>query len=125
MAYGGRVHRWDVYWADLEPHVGSEQAGENRPVLVVSNDSANATFRTVTVVPLTKREGKTRPLLAYEVPLPKGTVNNSFTPVALTHQIRTISKERLLSRGGKLVSYREQDEIEDALMLHLGIEIET
>lgn len=38
MAYLGPVRRWDVFWADLEPTVGREQAGDHRPVLVVSSD---------------------------------------------------------------------------------------
>ena len=35
MSYVGPVQRWELYWADLEPAVGSEQAGSSRPVLVV------------------------------------------------------------------------------------------
>jgi len=58
MAHVGKVYQWEILWADLEPHVGSEQAGEHRPVMVVSTDGANAAFGTVPVVPLTKLEGK-------------------------------------------------------------------
>jgi len=39
MAYLGPVHRWDIFWADLDEVVGREQAGSRRPVLIVSNDA--------------------------------------------------------------------------------------
>ncbi|HET9983429.1 MAG TPA: type II toxin-antitoxin system PemK/MazF family toxin, partial [Longimicrobiales bacterium] len=60
MAHQGPVSRWEVYLVDLEPHVGSEQGGERRPAIVVSNDGFNQHFDVITVVPLTKREGKKR-----------------------------------------------------------------
>ena len=124
MAYVGKVKRWELYWADLEPHVGTEQAGERRPVLVVSTDEANATFGTVTTVPLTKLEGKGRSPKFFEVILPSGIIPNSHTPLALPHQIRTLSKTRLLERIGSLDHPRARDRVERGILDHLGIEIE-
>lgn len=124
MAYLGRVYRWDVFWADLEPHVGSEQAGDSRPVLVVSNDNANHYLPVVTVLPLTKLEGKTRRLLSFEVVLPGGTVGNEYTSVALLHHIRSISKLRLLDPAGRLADAAIQDRIESAMLIHLGIDVD-
>jgi mRNA-degrading endonuclease toxin of MazEF toxin-antitoxin module len=46
--------------ADLEYPVGSDQGGARRPVIIVSNDGFNGAFPAVTVIPLTKREGKKR-----------------------------------------------------------------
>lgn len=31
MDFTGVVHRWDMFWADLEPGVGSEQKGHDGP----------------------------------------------------------------------------------------------
>ncbi|MDT8369601.1 MAG: type II toxin-antitoxin system PemK/MazF family toxin, partial [Longimicrobiales bacterium] len=59
--------RWELYWVDLEPRVGSEQGGERRPALVVSNDGFNHHFDVVTILPLTKREGKERRIYAFEL----------------------------------------------------------
>jgi mRNA-degrading endonuclease toxin of MazEF toxin-antitoxin module len=53
VAVRGEIRRWDVFWIDLEPHAGSEQGGERRPAIVVSNDGFNQHFDVVTVVPLT------------------------------------------------------------------------
>lgn len=47
-----RVQRGDVFMANPDPVVGSEQAG-TRPVLVVQCDQANDRIPTVTIVPLT------------------------------------------------------------------------
>lgn len=124
MAYVGPVQRWELYWADLEPAVGSEQAGSSRPVLVVSNDRANAAFRVVTVLPLTKLEGKGRPPRVFEVPLPAHLLHDAFTPLALPHQIRTIAKERLLERVGRMDDADARFRVEAGILDHLGIEFE-
>jgi mRNA interferase MazF len=124
MAYVGAVRRWDVFWADLEPHVGSEQAGERRPVLVVSNDDFNKHFPALTVVTLTKLEGKKRKPYPSEIILPKSVVGNEYTPLAQTFQVRTISPMRLLGLAGHLEDEGVRERVELALLAHLGIEIE-
>jgi mRNA-degrading endonuclease toxin of MazEF toxin-antitoxin module len=124
MAHVGPVFRWDIFWADLEPHVGTEQAGDRRPVLVVSNDDANRVFGTVTIIPLTKLEGKGRTAKLFEVELPRGIIPNPFTPLALPHQIRTVSKTRLLDHVGVLRDPEARDRVESGIMDHLGIEYE-
>ena len=125
MAYLGSVSRWDIYWVDLEPHVGSEQAGERRPALVVSNDGFNAHFDVVTVLPLTKREGKRRNVYDFEVLLPPEVVGTGHESIVMPHQIRTISKLRLLERIGALIAEDLQVEIENRLLEHLGIAFEA
>jgi mRNA interferase MazF len=124
MAYTGPYRRWDVFWADLEPHRGSEQAGDRRPVLVESNDDFNRRFPALTVVALTKLEGKTRRIYPSEVILPPSAVGNDYTPLAQTFQIRTISPERLLARAGHLDDEISQEKVELALIAHLGIALE-
>ena len=47
--------QWRVFRANLDPAVGSEQAGQ-RPVLVVSNEIMNEVLPIVTVLPLTSRK---------------------------------------------------------------------
>jgi mRNA interferase MazF len=124
MPYSGAVHRWDIYWADLEPAVGSEQNGERRSVIVVSNDGVNASLAGVTVVPATKAEGKKRKLYPFEVLLPAGTVTNAHASVIMPFQIRTISKTRLLERIGRLEDQEYRDQIENRLLEHLDIAFE-
>lgn len=123
MAYVGAVLRWEIYWADLDPAVGSEQAGASRPVLVLSNDDVNRMLPIVTVVPMTKLEHKKRRLYPADVQLPENAVGNGWTPVAMPYQVRTISKLRLLGRIGVLRDAAARARIEHVLLDHLGIEV--
>ena len=38
-----RYLRGDIYYADMEPHIGSEQGGK-RPVVVLQNNIGNRSF---------------------------------------------------------------------------------
>lgn len=119
------VKRWEFYWADLNSPVGSEQGGDRRPVLVVSNDGFNAATSLVTIVSLTKLEGKQRKVYAHEVLLPKEVLNTGFSSIVMPQQIRTISKDRLLERIGALRDVDKQEEIVNRLLEHLDIEFEA
>ena len=46
------IKRGDIYYADLNPVVGSEQGG-TRPVLVISNDIGNKHSPTVIIAAIT------------------------------------------------------------------------
>jgi mRNA interferase MazF len=125
MAHLGPVFRWDVFWADLDEVVGREQAGKRRPVLIVSNDALNRSpLQLVAAIPLTRLEGKTRKFLPSEIRLPTGTVDPGTTPVAITHQVRTFSKLRLLEPAGRLENIGIREEIEGAILAHFGIEVD-
>lgn len=119
-----RVRGWDLFRANLNPVVGREQAGEARPVLVVSNDGFNRAADVVTVVPLTRQEGKQRRVYPYEVLLPERVAGNPAASILMPHHIRTISKERLRERIGGLSDPLLQEEIESRLLEHLGIDFE-
>ncbi len=125
MAHLGPVARWEVYWVDLEPHVGSEKGGDRRPAIVVSNDGFNQHFDVVTVVPLTKRAGKKRQIYPFEVLLPEAVIGNGYEGIVMPQQVRTISKMRLLERIAPLADEELQAEIESRLLEHLGIEFEA
>lgn len=123
MTHSGPVRRWDTFWANLEPGVGSEQKGDRRPVIVISNDGFNAAFPVVTVVSATKAEGKRRSAYAFEVLLPKGSITPRHASIVMPHQLRTISKLRLSTRIGTLPEeFRAR--IELRLLEHLGIAFE-
>ena len=124
MAHLGPVSRWEIYWVDLASHVGREQGGERRPAIVVSNDGFNPHFAVVTVVPLTKREGKKRKIYAFEV-LSPDLVGTGYESIIMPQQVRTISKLRLLEPIGAVGDEGLRDEIEYRLMEHLGIEFEA
>lgn len=106
-----------VYWANLNPTVGSEIA-KIRPVVIVSRSANNTFADTVTVVPITSSTDKIYP---FEVFLPQGEGNLSNASKAKASQIRTIDKQRLTALIGTLSS-KKLSEIEQAILIHLDIE---
>ena len=124
MAHTGPVRRWDMFWADLDPHVGSEQGSERRPVIVISNDGYNKVFDVVTVVSATRLEDKGRKPYTFEVLLPKGAITAEWASIVMPQQIRSISKKRLLESIGALADEGYRAAIENRLLEHLDIAFE-
>jgi mRNA interferase MazF len=79
--------RGEVWWARLDPALGSEIA-KTRPCLVLSNNIVNQRRKTVVVVPLSSSPKASPPLLV-------AVRCGGREAVAVTDQIRTVSKERL------------------------------
>ena len=93
------MQKGEVYRADLNPVVGSEQAGL-RPVVVVQNSVLNRPTRTVVVVPFTTNLRRAE--LPSGVLIPHGEGGLDQDSVALCHQVRVLDKSRLTTRLGKL-----------------------
>ena len=111
------IRRGDLYYAELDPIVGSEQAGF-RPVLVVSNDIGNRYSPVIVIVPITSRRmGRKRLPTHVEVRIPELLKNDS---TALTEQIRTIDKLRLKEYIGSLPDCLMR-EVDQALAISIGI----
>lgn len=87
------VKRGDVFYADLNPVVGSEQGGV-RPVLVVQNDIGNRYSPTTIVTAVTSRIKRAKLPTHVELPASQGFL--AFDSVVLLEQLRTIDKARLL-----------------------------
>ena len=113
-----------MFWADLDPRVGSEQGGDRRPVIVISNDGYNKVFDVITVVSATKLAGKARKPYTFEVLLPRGTITNEWGSIVMPQQIRTVSKLRLIERIGTLEVESFRAEIENRILEHLDIAFE-
>lgn len=112
------VFQWSVFQADLDPVAGAEQRGR-RPVLVVSNEEFNQAMPNVTVLPLTSTQ---RRLYPSETLLPEGAAGQHHRSIVMSHQIRTISKQRLGTRLGYLEDADLRLAIHDAIREHLDIE---
>lgn len=93
------MKRGDIYFADLDPVIGSEQGGK-RPVLIIQNDLGNRFSPTVIILPLTSSTHK-RPLRTH-VPLspPQGGI--AKPSIILCEQVRTVEKSRFIRRLGTL-----------------------
>jgi mRNA interferase MazF len=81
--------RGEVWWVRLDPAIGSEIA-KTRPCVIISGDPINELRRTVVVVPLSSSPQANPPVL---VPVRCGGRN----VVAVTDQVRAVSKQRLTS----------------------------
>lgn len=84
------MKRGEVYYANLEPTVGSEQGGI-RPVVIIQNDVGNTYSPSVIVAPMTT---------AYKKPIPTHVQvgkTDQLNPntLILAEQIRTIDKNRI------------------------------
>ncbi|MCX5753091.1 MAG: type II toxin-antitoxin system PemK/MazF family toxin [Candidatus Krumholzibacteria bacterium] len=109
-----RILRGEIYWAELDPTKGREQAGE-RPVLVLSHDIFNERSGTVIAMALTSAPQKAGFPLTLELAdstLPK----KSWVKIS---QIRTLSTERLGKKITKL-SDKELDLVIEGLNEIIG-----
>jgi len=109
-----RILRGEVYWADLNPVRGREQAGL-RPVLVISHEVFNARSGTVIALAITsqpQRAGFPVVLTLETVRLPKP----SWVKIG---QVRTLSTERLGRKLGA-VSTEELARVIDGLFEIVG-----
>jgi mRNA interferase MazF len=87
------VRRFDVYLVTLDPTVGSELR-KTRPCLIISPDEVNRHIRTVIVAPMTTvgRPYPTRAPSRFQ----------SKNGLVVLDQIRTVDKERLTRRLGRI-----------------------
>ena len=112
-----KIKRGDIYYANLNPVIGSEQGGR-RPVLIISNDVGNKHSPTVIVAPITSR-------IHTKAKLPTHTSINDFegldkNSIILLEQIRTIDKQRLQGYLGTL-DRRFIDAADAALAISIGL----
>ena len=110
------VHRGEIYYADLNPVVGSEQGGI-RPVLILQNEVGNWFSPTVIVAAMTAKGSKVH--LPTHVPV--GTDSGLRRPsLVLAEQVRTIDKSRLLERVGMLPP-EKQEQVDRALRISFAL----
>ena len=89
------IMRGDIFYADLDPVIGSEQGGV-RPVLVVQNDVGNLHSPTVIIAAITTKLTKHRlPTHVFLAAADSGIAKNSMI---LLEQVRMIDKHRLRQR---------------------------
>ena len=110
------IRRGDLFYADLNPVVGSEQGGI-RPVLVIQNDVGNHFSPTVVAAAITSRKAKNSlptHILLENVP------GLAPTSLLLLEQLRTIDRKRLRGYIGR-ISTEKMLEVDAALAISIGI----
>ena len=111
MIKDNQIYKGDVYYAVLNPAIGSEQKGE-RPVVVIQNDYGNKYSPTIIIAPLTKILKKTK--LPTHIFIPKNEFL-IFNSMVLLEQTRVIDKSRLQNYLGRLDDYQIQ-QLDNALI---------
>lgn len=111
-------YQWTIFMVDLDPVMGSEQSGR-RPVLVVSEEIVNQSLPILTVLPITSHKG--RKIYPNEYLLSKNDSGLSKDSIVMAHQIRTISKERLITSAGEISDEPIRDEIRKIICFQLDL----
>lgn len=110
------IKRGDVFYADLDPIIGSEQGGV-RPVLIVQNNVGNKYSPTIVVLPISSAKNVNMPThirISESKMLPK-------TSVILAEQIRTIDRNRLQKYIGS-VDLEIMKKVEIAMKISIGVD---
>lgn len=113
------ITRGDIYFVDLNPVKGREQAGM-KPVLVLSIDAINNLPLVITVVVGTKGENITRdyPTNVRVSPVESGL---PVETVFLCFQIRSLDSKRFPAKSAGCVLGDTLKKVEDAVRYCLGL----
>jgi mRNA interferase MazF len=102
---------------NLNPTIGSE-VNKVRPVLIVSNDINNKYSETISIAPITSNITRIYP---FEVLLPSNISGLPKDSKVQCHQVRTISKTRIVGKTLCELDDKMMALISAALKLHLGL----
>lgn len=115
---GGEIRRGEIFLANLEPILGSEQGGI-RPVLIIQNDMGNQYSTTTIIAPITsnvmKKEYPTNVFIKKE----DSTIKRDST--ILLNQIKAIDKRRIIKKLGVLDSFT-MNKVDRALKISLALD---
>lgn len=111
------VFRGDVFYAKLDPAIGSEQKG-TRPVVIIQNDIGNRYSPTVIVSAITSKIRKAK--LPTHVEIAEGDSELDKDSVILLEQIRTLDKRRLERKITRLAP-EIIEEVNKAIEISLGL----
>lgn len=107
----------EVYLVNFDPTIGSE-IKKTRPALIIQNDISNE-FSPITIVAAitSQFDDNLYPTEVLIKPPEGGLSNNS---VVLLNQIRSIDKQRLIKRLGKL-TVTTMKQVERAIQISFGL----
>jgi len=111
-----KVKRGEIYYADLSPVIGSEQAGV-RPVLIVQNDVGNKFSPTIIAIAITSKQ---KVKLPTHIEIEGTKYGLDKDSVILAEQIRTLDKKRLKEKVGK-VDEETMEKVKKAIEISFGI----
>lgn len=111
-----KVKRGEIYYADLSPVIGSEQAGI-RPILVVQNDVGNKFSPTIIGIAITSKQ---KVKLPTHIEIEGTKYGLDKDSVILAEQIRTLDKKRLREKVGQ-IDEETMEKVKRAIEISFGI----
>ncbi len=111
------ILRRDIYYANLNLAIGSEQGG-TRPVLIIQNNTGNKYSPTVIIAAMSSKMKTKKKLPTHYILKPKYGLG--IPTLVLLEQLRTIDKQRLFGYVGTL-DEEEMKEIDLALSISVGL----
>ena len=114
------VKQWEIYFLNLNPVLGSEQAG-TRPAIVISSNGVNH-LNQVTVLPITSIKNPNTFIYPNEVFLDKKLSKLSKDSIVLAHQVRSIDKQRLINYVGMITDQTLISDIQEAVKFQLDLQ---
>lgn len=94
MISSNEIKKGDIYYAVLDPIIGSEQSG-TRPVVIIQNNKGNKYSPTVLVAPITSKVNLKTNLPTHITFKAFGKIKNDS--IILLEQVRVLDKKRLKS----------------------------
>lgn len=111
------VKRGDVFYADLDPIIGSEQ-GDIRPILAVQNNVGNKYSPTLVVLLISSVKKNNMPTHIHIC----GSKMLLKDSIVLAEQIRTIDRDRLLRYVGA-VGLEVMEKVDKAVKISIGVKV--
>ncbi|MBN2072792.1 MAG: type II toxin-antitoxin system PemK/MazF family toxin [Actinobacteria bacterium] len=115
----GYPKRREIWLVSLES-AKEHEIGKTRPVVVISPEDMNIFLPIVAVVPLTSMKAQ-RKIYPTEVLLLKSETGLKKDSVLMSHQVRVISKTRLVKQCGVIDSGFNRDKIRGVLKIFLDL----
>ncbi|MBA2862474.1 type II toxin-antitoxin system PemK/MazF family toxin [Methanococcus maripaludis] len=112
--------RWNIYWIDLEPVIGSEQ-GKKRPSIIISRTELNEILPVLNIIPITTHKNG-RIIYPNETLVPIEDTGLKNESIALCHQIRTVDKSRINNKIGTITNPIIQNSILESLKFQLELD---
>lgn len=114
------MRRGELYLANLDKQVGSEQSGL-RPVVILQNEKGNLHSPTTIICPITSKQ-KTE--IITHVPITPQDCDIMKDSIILCEQVRVIDKSRLIRKLGNINNQEIINTINHKLLISLGVKNE-